>query len=229
MSRDETSAEAAAWTEEYRAFLRGRVARVQGAAQTWLGIMTTLLGLFSLLVLLNQGQALGDLPVATSWRVVLYVIAALAFGTAFAAVVLGARATFGGIGAAEGAGDSAAPGPWARAAQWIRTKWSPEPLVMEWDRDWTLYRDRQQELSNHLRTQLHRSRLLGVLAALLVGLLALAVLAIGSFRDDPGAAVVVVERGRVSCGTVSTDDRGRLTVSGRIVESATHVFPVESC
>lgn len=229
MSRAETAAEAAAWTEEYHAFLRGRVARVQNAAQAWLGIMTTLLSLFSILVLLNQGQALRDLPVATPWRVLLYLVAAIAFGTAFVAVVIGARATFGGIGAGEATDNPVATPPWMRAGEWIRTKWSPAPLRMEWDRDWGLYRDRQQELANRLRTQLHRSRVLGVLAALLVGMLALVVLAIGSFRETPGVFVVVVERGRVFCGPASADAQGRLTVGGRAFAGVSQVVPVDSC
>jgi len=65
---DATAEEAEAWSGEYHSFLRGRVARVQDQARAWLGVMTTMLSLFSLLVLVNKGQSLSDLPVPKSVR-----------------------------------------------------------------------------------------------------------------------------------------------------------------
>src|SRR5262245_30621939 len=223
----ETAAEAQAWTDDYHAFLRGRVASVQRAAQAWLGVMTTLLSLFSILVLLNQGQALGDLPIGTGWLAVLYAVAALAFGLAFVALVLGARATFGGLGM--GGDDSQAGGP---AGLWhsLHKEWKPDPVPVSWDRDWREYREHQAR-ADVLRKYLHRSRILGVLAAVVVGVLSLAVLGIGAFGepDEAPTKVVVVDRGRVYCGPLTTDAQGRVTIAGQTFRRATQVLRVGSC
>lgn len=58
--------------------------------------MTTLLGLFSAVVVLSGGTTISELPVGTIGRGLVCGLAVIAYGLAFTAVVIGARATFGG-------------------------------------------------------------------------------------------------------------------------------------
>ena len=214
------------WAEDLENFVRGRVNRVQTAAQFWLGTMTTLLGLFSALIVFNGGQSLAELPVGTPVRIVLYVATVTVYCCAFGAVVLGARATFGGLTLAQG-DEPATRTP----LRWVASKWSPDSMDDPTDFGWREFREHQMARADRLRTHLHRSRALGVLAILLAGLLALVVLAVGAFADQPAdrTYVVVVHDGEVSCGAIGISNSGRTTIGGRVVEGVRQLVPVAHC
>lgn len=73
----------------------GRLANVQSQAQSWLAVMSTLLGLYSAVIVVNGGAAIGELRGGLAWRISALFLAFLAYSLAFVAVVWGARSTFG--------------------------------------------------------------------------------------------------------------------------------------
>ena len=77
-----------AWSEELHKFVLERFTLVQAAARFWLGTMTTLVGLFSALLVINRGESLAALSGPMAVRVGLYVTVVAIYGCAFAAVVL---------------------------------------------------------------------------------------------------------------------------------------------
>ena len=88
------------WRKEYRQFVHSRVGQTHSQAQSWLGVMSTLLGLFSAVVVISHGTAINELPVGTLARGLVFVLAVIAYGLAFLAVVQGAQATWGAWGLA---------------------------------------------------------------------------------------------------------------------------------
>jgi hypothetical protein len=190
------------WEQDFRDFVHGRMARVQSAAQQWLVTITALLGLFSAAVVVGGGgSGIGKLPGA--WPGVVVGLAAVVYGVAFRAVWEGALATFRGLGVrlpnedeTRYAAEAEKLRDWketdrneldralnrARALAKLSTQgskwktfadmWSPPPLVG----GVSAYRDRYELQTNSLRRHLHRSRVLGVLAAILSGALAWLVL-----------------------------------------------------
>jgi len=61
----EDESDAAEWRREYRQFVMAASRRPQAQAQSWLGVMSTLLGLFSAVVVIGHGTAINELPVGT--------------------------------------------------------------------------------------------------------------------------------------------------------------------
>ena len=86
----------ASWVAEYDALAHGRLERVQGAAQQWLTTTTALLGLFSAAIVVGGTNSVSDL--SQRGRASVFVAAFLVYAVAFLALVLGALATFGGLG-----------------------------------------------------------------------------------------------------------------------------------
>ena len=84
------------WVGDYESFRHGRLERVQASAQQWLATITALLGLFSAAVVVGGGSSVSDLSAAE--RKVVFVVAVVVYSAAFVAVVIGAMATFGGLG-----------------------------------------------------------------------------------------------------------------------------------
>ena len=111
----------------------------------------------------------------------------VAYGLAIRAVVYGAEATWGGLGLGPPptTGEATAQKPSTPPCQedtGFRSWWSPTPLAEQLPSDtWEEYKDSQLELADKLRRRLHRSRLVGVAAVLLAGILAMAVLGFGAF------------------------------------------------
>lgn len=60
----EDESDAAEWRREYRQFVHGRVAQTQAQAQSWLGVMSTLLGLFSAVVVIGHAPQSTSCPSA---------------------------------------------------------------------------------------------------------------------------------------------------------------------
>jgi hypothetical protein len=233
----ENEADAASWRREFQEWKHGRAARMQTSAQSWLGVMTTLLGLFSTVVVINRGTALSELPVGTVGRGLLFGLAVIAYGLAFAAVVSGALATFSGLGLGLVTRPrlkgwlGRLPDPLrAKAVEWV-TLWSPSPLAGHPDFRWETYRDHQLSQADKLRRYLHRSRLLGIAAAFLAAVLALVVLGIGAFAhpSQSPSSVVVVHGGQVTCGSINVGADGRTRVGGREISRATQVVAVAHC
>jgi hypothetical protein len=233
----EDESDAAEWRREYRQFVHGRVAQTQAQAQSWLGVMSTLLGLFSAVVVIGHGTAINELPVGTGGRGLVFVLAVVAYGLAIRAVVYGAQATWGGLGLGPPptTGEATAQKrstPPGQEDTGFRSWWSPTPLAEQLPSDtWEEYRDSQLELADKLRRRLHRSRLLGVAAVLLAGILAMAVLGFGAFVHPAQAptSVVVVHDGQVTCGSINIGAGGQTQVGDRVISQATQVVVVSHC
>jgi hypothetical protein len=225
--------------------MEGRLSKVrawprshtQSAAQSWVGVMTTLLGLFSAVVVVSGGTTISELPVGTGGKALVFVLAVITFGFAFTAVVNGAQATFGGGGLGltpkppdKGWLMKLPEGLRIRVVSWA-TLWRPLPLVGDPNYRWEIYRVRQLTQADELRVHLHRSRLLGVIAALLAGSLALVVLGIGAFAKPAPTrtSVVVIADGVVTCGTIDVAADGQTRVGGRVISRATQVVVVAHC
>ena len=215
------NADADAWQAELQTFVHGRLERGQKAAESWLAILTTLLGLFGAVVVLNGGRAISDIRGGSGWRAAALIIAAIVFGLAFAAIYEGLRATWGGLSGG-GLWRTPAPGLWNR----LRDEWSPGDLDLEHvTRE--VFRDYNQRRSNLTRRYLHRSRILGVLAAAMAGALALLIVGNAAFTKNP-TSVIVVEHGHVLCGPIDVGVDGLSRIRGHVIAGATQVM-VGSC
>jgi hypothetical protein len=230
----ETQLDKDEWRQEYRKWVHGRVTETQKQAQSWLGVMSTLLGLFSAVVVISHGAAIDQLPAAIL-RVLVYVFTILAYWLAFAAVVLGARATWGGLSLdpPSTTGEASAQegsDPQGRLRKWFKWAWNPMPLAMQLPCDtWMEYKNKQLELADDGRKHLHRSRTLGVAGVVLAGILALTVLGFGALGPPQAdTSVVVVHDGQVTCGSISVDD-GQTRVGDRVISQATQVVVVSDC
>ena len=183
--------EAQRWADDYQDFVHTRMTRVQTAAQQWLVTMTALLGVFSAITVLGGPATIDTTPTGAAQWVVLS-LAGLVYLLAFAAVCYRALATFGGLGlrpttAPERAyaGDAAAVQTWpasdpvrladevTRLARMRRDTprqewWNARPL----SGGIRAYIDSYEFKTNTLRANLHRSRILGIAAAILSGVLA---------------------------------------------------------
>jgi hypothetical protein len=104
-------------------------------------------------------------------------------------------------------------------------------LLGDPDYKWETYRKRQLKQADELRTYLHRSRLLGIAAALLAAVLALIVLGIGAFAQPARTptSLVVVQDGQVTCGSIDVAADGQTRVGGQVISRATHVIVVAHC
>ena len=181
------------WAADYQEFVHTRMARVQAAAAQWLTTMTALLGVFSAVVVVGGSTTIDAVPVGwPRWSVL--GLAAAVYALTFAAVYQGAQAGFGGLGvrpptAEEQSYERAAralqtdPPPEdaeQRSRELARTRrctppsswWYAQPLLGGPD----AYAASYELITNTLRTRLHRSRVLGIAAAVLSGVLAWMVL-----------------------------------------------------
>jgi hypothetical protein len=86
----------AVWAGDYDKLVHGRLERVQASAQQWLSTITALLGLFSAAIVVGGATSVGDLSMSA--RRLVFAAAVTVYTLAFLAVVLGAAATFGGLG-----------------------------------------------------------------------------------------------------------------------------------
>jgi hypothetical protein len=187
--------EADSWKKDYDDFVHGRMARVQTAAQQWLVTMTALLGLFSTAIIVGGANTIDKVSLP---QPLVIALAAVVYLLALAAEIYGALATFGGLGLHPVSEDERRYAEIARELQhdcrdpkeqlktakklrakqhrlkteWIHDNWSPLALVGGPN----AYKDRYELRTNKLREYLHRSRVLGALAALAPGLLSFLVL-----------------------------------------------------
>jgi hypothetical protein len=216
-----------AWEKELHEFVLHRFSLVQSAAQFWLGTMTTLVALFSALIVINQGESLAELPVAAPVRVGLYVIVVGVYLCAFGAVILGAQASFGGLSF----GTSARISLLRHPIKELKRQWSPEPMPDPESFTAPQFRDLRQRRADRARRYLHRSRALGTLALVVAGVLALVVLAIGAFADDAPAPtyVVVIHDGAVTCGALERTVGGHTLIGGEEFEEVSHLTAVPAC
>ena len=154
------------WAKDYQDFRHGRMARVQTAAQQWLGTITALLGLFGAATVVAGRTTVAALP---PWeQLATFIGAILVYFLAGAAVLEGARATFGGLGLKPDGPSPVAPRTrWGRFKGILKKWWKPEALTGQL----VDYIRTYEEKTDELRTHLHRSRLLGIAAAAMSGFL----------------------------------------------------------
>jgi len=94
----EDEPDSAEWRDAFRHFIVGRVAQAQSQAQSWLGVISTLFGLFSAVVVINRGTTIDELHVGIAVQIVVFALAVITYALVFSAVVEGARATWSGLG-----------------------------------------------------------------------------------------------------------------------------------
>lgn len=216
------------WSRALHGFVVGRFDLVQAAARFWLGTMTTLVALFSALIVINRGEALADLPVGTPVRVLLFIGVVAVYGCAFGAVLLGAQASFGGLTLTRpGQHDSFLSDPW----RWVHDQWSPAPMQDPHSLPWWEFRELRKLRGDRARKYLHRSRALGIGALVMASVVALVVLALGGFGDDPVAPtyVLVVHDGQITCGPMERTSEGGVLVGGRGLDGVSHLTVVPDC
>jgi hypothetical protein len=213
-------ADADAWQAELQDFVHGRLERAQKAAASWLVTLTTLLGLFGAVIVLNGGTAISGIRGGFGWRAAAVIIAAATFALAFAAIYEGLSTTFAGL--TGGGWSTHRHDLWRR----LRRAWSPpdsHPEQLTWDG----FREWNQRRPNEIRRRLHRSRILGILAAAMAGLLALLIIGNAAFIRNQ-TSVIIVERGHVLCGPIKVGTDGLSSIHGHVVSGATQVI-VGSC
>jgi len=221
--------EEADWTKAWHAFLIDRFGIVQSSARFWLGTITTLVALLSALIVVNRGEALSTLPVGTWGRVVVYLLVALIYVCAFGAVVRGSQACFGGLSVRVPAERDPKESKLRQVRRWLNHQWKPGavPNTVTW-KD---FRNDRQQRADDARIYLHQSRGLGIGAVAAGIVLALAVLAMGGFADDPPAVthVVVIDDGRMVCGPVEQTTDGRVLVGGQQLDEVSELTVVANC
>jgi hypothetical protein len=215
------------WSEELHKFVLERFTLVQAAARFWLGTMTTLVGLFSALLVINRGESLAALSGPMGLRVGLYVTVVAIYVCAFAAVVLAAQASFGGLTLPT----ADTPSFWRHPLKAAWRQWMPEDMEDSDTGDWKKFRELRRQRANRARKYLHRSRALGIVALVVAAILALVVLALGGFADDPPALtyVVVVHDGQVTCGALERAADGRTLIGGQEYDEISQLAPVPEC
>jgi hypothetical protein len=87
------------WLEDYRRFEHSRLDRVQAAAQVWLGVLTTLVGLAGSVVLIKGNALLSGPTSSLVFQCATICLIVLGFGSALLAIISGAAATWGGLSA----------------------------------------------------------------------------------------------------------------------------------
>jgi hypothetical protein len=187
-----------AWQNQMQNFFVGRYDRVQAAAQTWLTIMTTLFGVFSTVAVIGGPKTITEIHGGLGWRIGVVAGAAAVFVLAFAATMYGLFASWGGLGAGLEPEQNNKPVPHGRPWPWfpvltvvvsaevfwqeLREMWSPQDLTLAEIADplWHRYRSEYAlKRANRNRRRLHRSRVLGVAAVVVAGLLGFALIANG--------------------------------------------------
>lgn len=206
---------------------RAHLQRVQAAAQVWLGVLTTLLGLVGSVVLFKGGDLVTEITTNLALQWILISLVGLVFASAVLAVIAGGVATWGGLKGPSDTTDSELTGK--------PPKWQ-EPLltVVLWvaltpKDDRKAAKTKSQESASasaatrlewqaeRNRIYLHASRTLGVAAASFIALLAIIAVIAGTFFSVP-SEVIMVRNGVTSCVPASTRNSG-----------VTLVVPVNSC
>lgn len=212
-------ADADAWQAELQTFVHDRLGRVQKATESWLALLITLLGLFGAVVVLNGGKAISDIHGGSAWRAAALIIAAAVFVSAFAAILEGLTSVWAGL---SGGGRMHEPGLGRRLLeQWLPRDIDVEHLTLE------RFREYNQKRPNDIHRHLQRSRILGILAAAMAGVLALLIVGNAALIKDP-TSVIVVEHGHILCGPINVGTDGLSRIHGHVIAGATQVI-VESC
>lgn len=206
---------------------RMRLERIQGAAQVWLGVLTTLLGLLGSVVLFKGGDLVTEITTNSAFVGVLIGLVGLVFASAVLAVIAGGVATWGGL---------REPSPTGGVISHV-PKWQ-EPLlnVVLWiaftpkaerEKVRTAAKEAAEAKpdpaagykwqAERNRIYLHASRSLGVVAAAFIAVLAIVAVIAGTYFPAP-SEVVIVHHGMTSCVSASKKYSG-----------VTWVVPVNSC
>ncbi len=201
---------------ELQRFVHGRLERYQKAAESWLAILTTLLGLFGAVVVLNGGKAISDLHGGVDWHVAVFVIAATVFALAFAAIFEGLHATWTGL---SGGGLTTRREGWRGV---LLDQWWPQRIDVEHLELWKFH-NYMQNRPDDVRKRLHRSRILGTLSAAMAGVLALVIVYNSAFIKA-ATPVIVVEHGHVLCGPIHVGPDGLSRIGGHVITGATQVM-----
>jgi hypothetical protein len=205
-----------------------RLERIQAAAQVWLGVLTTLLGLLGSVVLFKGGDLVTEITANSAFVGVLIGLVGLVFASAVLAVITGGVATWGGLRDPS----SATGGVISHVPKWhepllnvvLRVGLTPEgdreavrtaaKEAAEADPDPAAGFRWQAERN---RIYLHASRSLGVVAAGFIAVLAIVAVIAGTYFPAP-SEVVLVHHGMTSCVSASKKYSG-----------VTWVVPVNSC
>ena len=209
------------WLEDYQRFEHTRLDRVQAAAQVWLGVLTTLVGLAGSVVLIKGNALLSGLTSSLLFQWVTICLIVLGFGSALLAIISGAAAGWGGLSAV-GHGDL--PGYRALVFRLILcfafdAEQMPAPLTVQPASKAARYRDQYQRAAISRRNLLQASRALGILTAAVIAALAVVILLEGVIAPAP-ADFIVIHGGRLTCGPVS---------AARQYSDVTRVIPVAGC
>jgi hypothetical protein len=213
------------WSDDYQKSIHTRLERVHSSAGVWLSVLTTIVALLGSLVLLKGGSLVTEVT-ATGWLQALLVgLVSLVFLVAVLALLAGAVATWGGLWDFGGQAQSYSDPEWfphiTRVARWLaRIPAEDRDHSMAGKPEWVTYRDRYRSNAERSRIYLHASRMLGGVAAILIGVVAIAAITVGTFAAAP-TYVLVVYPGGVTC---STSDQ-----YAKYPQGVTQVTPVDSC
>ena len=223
------------WTHAYGNWRRARLDRVQASARVWLGVLTTLLGLLGSVVLFKGGDLVTGVT-SNGWlQGVLIALVGLVFLSAVFAVIAGGVATWGGLADIAASETATPPNPPLNGWRKQITKFvlilglTPEKqrenALKVFDVPdkgdelaWQKYRDKVEDNADRNRIYLHASRVLGVIAAFFIAVLAIVAVTAGTVAPVP-SDVVVVYHGKFACVPVSdsaqyTDVTQVVSVSG---------------
>jgi len=285
----------AVWASDYDKLVHGRLERVQASAQQWLSTITALLGLFSAAIVVGGANSVSDL--STSARRLVFAGAVTVYTVAFLAVVLGAAATFGGLGtrqarvkeltryatsesqradvaeatyqqccqravrepdrrsefriladaayirarerrseaalaAARAEQLAAASARLSRLERWrlrVSARWRGFWGSSPSDGDAFDYRFRYEQQADTRRARLHKSRALGVMAAVLSGTLAMTLLWHQTrATSTPAVSLLVIRHGAVQCLTIPAGQAASTPLPGA-ADGVTQITVVPRC
>jgi hypothetical protein len=229
------------WADEAADYLHNRLERVQTSGQNWLTALATLLGLAGTAVLFKGSSTLNDVTGSRAVSLALVAATTLVFVLAILAVGLAATATWGGLRLyAEPDVSTHVRGKllswlgqlsaWlGQSLAWVR----PPPTATP--SSGTEFETFIQTQADRRRAYLHASRWMGMLAAVLAGMLVLATVAIGTFNassSGPNVApsLIVVHNGMITCGQLGPpDDHGTVRISGQQLTGVTQILPTDHC
>lgn len=159
-----------AWASAYADYMVGRGARIQASAQSWLSVVTSLISFFSAALVLGS-PAVNDLAPLPA-RITTFLAAGAILLLAVGAVVQAALASFGRLSI----GTRPTGRGWLeRCASRVRQLWTPADPPSMWTPE--EFTRAAQDKDPQQRKRLHRSRLLGLAAAIVAAALSLAILA----------------------------------------------------
>jgi len=207
------------WLEDYYTFLHTRLDRVQAAAQVWLGVLTTLVGLASSVVLIKGSTLLTGLTSSQAFLWLSIGLIALGFVFAMLAMIGGAAATWGGLSDLEAVDSPVREGGVFRPILFFAFDKQSLPKSTESANYGARWKNRIQRTAISRRNLLHASRAPGVITAGIVAALAVVLLFAGAVAPAP-TDVIVVHGGHLTCGPLSTAEK---------FADVTRVVPVSQC